>query len=178
MTKSTLLKFFHAKNALTGLKDLTFVWSDKGLCAVRFDPPSTLKNDAYLKRYFSPFTLVQANAAQIAAAEAWLQQYAAGEVPKATFEFDLHGSEFQRAVWKALQQISYGKTFSYGEIARRIKRPKASRAVGAACGANPVGLVIPCHRVIGSSGALTGFGGGMPLKARLLSFEGSQAKAS
>jgi len=90
-------------------------------------------------------------------------------------EFDLplapEGTVFQRRVWRSLQEIPYGKTWSYGELARRIGNPKASRAVGAANGANPLPIVIPCHRVIGSDGTLTGFGGGLPTKQALLSLE-------
>jgi O-6-methylguanine DNA methyltransferase len=90
-------------------------------------------------------------------------------------EFDLPldplGTRFQLSVWRALQEIPYGETRSYQGIARRIKKPRAVRAVGAANGANPLSLVVPCHRVIASSGGLGGYGGGLPLKARLLAME-------
>lgn len=90
-------------------------------------------------------------------------------------EFDLplapEGTAFQRAVWRQLQEIPYGGTISYGELARRIGNAKASRAVGAANGANPIPIVIPCHRVIGADGTLTGFGGGLPIKQALLALE-------
>ena len=93
-------------------------------------------------------------------------------------EFDLPlapgGTEFQRAVWHQLQGIPYGETIAYGELARRVGNPKASRAVGAANGSNPIPIVIPCHRVIGSNGKLTGFGGGLPIKKVLLSLEAQQ----
>lgn len=92
-------------------------------------------------------------------------------------DFDLplapEGTEFQRAVWKRLQGIPYGHTISYGELARRVGNPKASRAVGAANGANPIPIVIPCHRVIGANGKLTGFGGGLSVKEALLRLEDS-----
>jgi len=84
---------------------------------------------------------------------------------------NLSGTEFQVSVLHALQDIPYGETTSYGEIARRIGRPKAVRAVGAANGRNPLPIVVPCHRVIGSGGALTGFGGGLPTKEALLRLE-------
>jgi len=83
----------------------------------------------------------------------------------------LDGTPFQRKVWRALQDIPYGETISYGEVARRIGRPSASRAVGAANGRNPIPIVIPCHRVIGSNGSLTGFGGGLAIKEALLALE-------
>jgi methylated-DNA-[protein]-cysteine S-methyltransferase len=83
------------------------------------------------------------------------------------------GTPFQRAVWRALRDIPCGTTISYGELARRIGRPRAVRAVGLANGANPVGIVVPCHRVIGSNGALTGYGGGIERKRWLLAHEGA-----
>ena len=81
------------------------------------------------------------------------------------------GTEFQRRVWEELRRISYGETISYGELARRIGMPAASRAVGAANGRNPLAIVVPCHRVIGADGTLTGYGGGLPAKQALLSLE-------
>ena len=82
------------------------------------------------------------------------------------------GTPFQMEVWRELQEIPYGTVISYGELARRIGRPKASRAVGAANGLNPIPIVIPCHRVIGSNGKMTGYGGGVPIKEALLKLEG------
>ena len=93
-------------------------------------------------------------------------------------QFDLPlapaGTEFQRGVWRRLQEIPYGETISYGELAKRVGNPKASRAVGAANGQNPIPIVIPCHRVIGANGKLTGFGGGLPTKEALLALEARQ----
>jgi len=103
-----------------------------------------------------------------------LREYFAGE--RTTFSLTLkpEGTDFQRAVWAELQNIPYGETISYKELADRIGRPKAVRAVGAANGANPIPIIIPCHRVIGNDGSLTGFGGGLPLKKRLLELESRQ----
>ena len=100
-----------------------------------------------------------------------LASYFAGELK--TFELDLSpiGTDFQRSVWLALTEIPYGETWSYGQLAKYIQRPKASRAVGAANGRNPIPVIIPCHRVIGSSGKLTGFGGGLQTKEFLLCLE-------
>jgi methylated-DNA-[protein]-cysteine S-methyltransferase len=100
-----------------------------------------------------------------------LRSYFAGK--RRDFDFPLvpRGTEFQRVVWTALRQIPFGETTTYGEIARTIARPDAVRAVGAANGANPIPIVIPCHRVIGSNGSLTGFGGGLPAKRWLLDHE-------
>ncbi|OII62526.1 cysteine methyltransferase [Streptomyces sp. CC53] len=85
----------------------------------------------------------------------------------------LHGTPFQRAVWERLRTIPYGETRSYGELAEQLGNPAASRAVGLANGRNPVGIIVPCHRVVGADGALTGYGGGLDRKRRLLAFESS-----
>jgi methylated-DNA-[protein]-cysteine S-methyltransferase len=81
------------------------------------------------------------------------------------------GTDFQKRVWNALMRIPYGATSTYGQVAQDMGSPRAVRAVGSACGANPIGIIIPCHRVIGSDGGLVGYGGGMPLKRRLLALE-------
>src|ERR1051325_6854436 len=97
-----------------------------------------------------------------------LRAYFAKELE--TFELTLapEGTDFQQSVWNELCGIPYGETISYGELAKRVGNPKASRAVGAANGQNPIPIIIPCHRVIGSDGKLTGFGGGLPIKEKLL----------
>jgi O-6-methylguanine DNA methyltransferase len=101
-----------------------------------------------------------------------LTEYLEGRRRAFDLPLELHGSEFQKEVWRAVERVPYGYTASYGEIASLVGRPKASRAVGAANGANPIPIVIPCHRVIGSDGSLIGYGGGLPLKRRLLALEG------
>lgn len=107
------------------------------------------------------------------ATERQLAEYFAGTRREFDLPLAAAGTEFQLAAWQALQAIPYGLTISYGELARRIGRPRAVRAVGAANGANPIPIVIPCHRVIGADGRLTGFGGGLPVKRRLLELEGA-----
>jgi len=102
---------------------------------------------------------------------AQLTEYFAGTRSEFNLKLAPNGTPFQLAVLKALQKIPYGQTCSYGEVATRIGRPKAVRAVGAANGRNPLPIVIPCHRVIGSNGSLTGFGGGLPTKRFLLDLE-------
>jgi methylated-DNA-[protein]-cysteine S-methyltransferase len=101
-----------------------------------------------------------------------LGEYFAGARTQFDVALDFDGTEFQRAVWQALLTIPYGETRSYGDIARQIGRPKAVRAVGAANGRNPISIIAPCHRVIGASGELTGFAGGMRAKETLLTIEG------
>ena len=100
-----------------------------------------------------------------------VEEYGAGERVEFDVELAASGTEFQRTVWNALLAIPYGETRSYGEIARAIGQPQAARGVGAANGANPIGLIVPCHRVIGADGSLTGYGGGLPLKRALLAHE-------
>lgn len=100
-----------------------------------------------------------------------LEAYFEGKLKNFTLQLTPEGTPFQRRVWQALQKIPYGKTVSYGEIAKAIGKPQASRAVGAANGQNPLSIVIPCHRVIGSTGQLVGYGGGLRIKETLLSLE-------
>ena len=100
-------------------------------------------------------------------AEAELREYFAGARREFTVPLALSGTEFQRGVWKELCNIPYAQTWSYVELARRIGKPQASRAVGAANGRNPVPIIVPCHRVIGATGQLTGYGGGLPRKKML-----------
>ena len=105
-----------------------------------------------------------------------LDAYFAGELGRLDeISWRTAGTEFQRSVWQALTRIPVGETRSYGELAAAIGRPKAVRAVGAANGANPVSIVVPCHRVIGADGSLTGYGGGLPLKRKLLEHEAKVA---
>jgi len=105
-----------------------------------------------------------------------LQRYFSGERVQFSCPLDLRGTPFQVKVWQELWRIPYGETRSYGQIACAVERPSASRAVGAANGANPIAIIVPCHRVIGSDGSLTGYGGGLPTKAWLLSLEGVSRK--
>ncbi|GLZ14815.1 methylated-DNA--protein-cysteine methyltransferase [Actinomadura sp. NBRC 104425] len=106
-----------------------------------------------------------------AAAAEQLKAYFAGELTTFDLPLALHGTPFQLRVWEALREIPYGETVSYGELAREIGRPTAARAVGLANGRNPISIIVPCHRVIGSTGGLTGYGGGLERKRFLLDFE-------
>jgi methylated-DNA-[protein]-cysteine S-methyltransferase len=109
----------------------------------------------------------------LARTRAQLEEYFAGS--RRTFDLPLspRGTAFQRAVWRALSAIPFGVTRTYGEIAAAVGKPSASRAVGAANGQNPIAIVVPCHRVIGADGTLTGYGGGLPIKEWLLRHEGA-----
>lgn len=107
-----------------------------------------------------------------------LDSYFTGELDNFDLPLAPQGTEFQQSVWQALREIPYGETWSYGQLAQHIGRPKASRAVGAANGVNPIPVIIPCHRVIGSSGKLTGFGGGLETKEYLLGLESERMAPS
>ena len=109
------------------------------------------------------------------AAAAQLADYFAGRSTRFELPLDLHGTPFQRGVWQALLGIDCGRTCSYGQLARQLGTPKALRAVGAAIGKNPVSVIVPCHRVIGHGGALTGYAGGVARKRALLALEGALA---
>jgi len=100
-----------------------------------------------------------------------LDAYFDGELTRFDLPLAPHGSEFQQRVWAALQEIPYGRTESYGELAERIGSPGGARAVGLANGKNPIGIIIPCHRVVGADGSLTGYGGGIERKKQLLDLE-------
>ncbi|MFJ7228632.1 methylated-DNA--[protein]-cysteine S-methyltransferase [Streptomyces tendae] len=107
--------------------------------------------------------------------EEQLEAYFTGELKDFTLGLRLNGTAFQRTVWAQLQKIPYGETRTYGELAAALGNPAASRAVGLANGRNPIGIIVPCHRVIGASGGLTGYGGGLDRKQRLLDFERGEA---
>jgi len=158
--------------APTPFGDFTVVGDDAALTAVHFPgetPPETGSWGAPVEVADHP--ILRHAAEQLSA-------FLAGE----RHEFDLplrpHGTDFQRQAWAALLQIPYGQTRSYREQAESVGRPTAVRAVGAANGRNPIPVVIPCHRVIGSGGALTGYAGGTPLKVRLLDLESGQVTLS
>jgi len=106
-----------------------------------------------------------------ARAETELKEYFAGQREQFELPLTFVGTPFQRSVWARLREIPYGTTISYGELADRLGNPGASRAVGLANGKNPIGIIVPCHRVVGSTGSLTGYGGGLERKRYLLDFE-------
>ena len=112
-------------------------------------------------------------AAQVERAASWLLDYFAGSKADYSGKLDLAGTDFQQAVWREISSIKHGQTLSYGDIAKRIGKPMASRAVGAAVGANPIPLIVPCHRVMGANGKITGYSGGdgIPTKRKLLALE-------
>lgn len=124
------------------------------------------------KRPRQPDDAWVADASGFEAVAAQLDAYFHGDLEVFDITFHLAGTDFQKSVWQALTQIPFGQTISYGELARRVGNPKASRAVGMANNANPIPIIIPCHRVIGANRSLTGFGGGLETKEFLLKHEG------
>lgn len=145
--------------------DLTLVASERGLTAILWE------NDNPRRVPLGPLSAVPDHPVLIAAGRQ-LTAYFAGELTRFDLPLDFRGTEFQRSVWTALLTIPFGETRSYADIARMIGRPDAVRAVGAANGRNPISIIAPCHRVVGSGGALTGFAGGLAAKRYLLALEG------
>jgi methylated-DNA-[protein]-cysteine S-methyltransferase len=143
---------------------LKLVASDKGLVAILWenDRPSRVRLGELVEDGGHP-VLVET--------ERQLGEYFAGRRREFSVALDMRGTRFQRDVWEALLAIPFGETRSYGQLARQLGNQRATRAVGAANGRNPVSIIVPCHRVIGSSGKLTGFAGGLDVKARLLNLE-------
>jgi O-6-methylguanine DNA methyltransferase len=148
--------------------------TDAALCAFEFwNPGRMARLDARLRRWFSPCEAADGDNHVIAQTSEWLDNYFSGHAAVDP-PLDMRGASFELRVWDALRRIPPGRTVSYGEIARQIGVPGASRAVGMANGANPIAIIVPCHRVIGSNGALTGYGGGLDRKAWLLNHERGQ----
>jgi methylated-DNA-[protein]-cysteine S-methyltransferase len=162
---------YRFKTMFSPVGELTLVASDTGLTAILWenDDPERVRLGTMVRDGDDPI---------LVAAEQQLHAYFAGTLIAFTVPLDFQGTDFQKSVWAALLTIPFGETRSYGEIARQIGRPSASRAVGAANGRNPISIIAPCHRVIGSNGALTGFAGGLEAKASLLAIEGREARVA
>ncbi|MET0310039.1 MAG: methylated-DNA--[protein]-cysteine S-methyltransferase [Sphingomonas sp.] len=155
---------FSYKTMASPVGELKLVASNRGLSAILWenDDPARVRLGPQVEDPAHPI-LVEA--------ERQLRAYFAGTLKAFTVPLDFHGTEFQKSVWAALLAIPYGETRSYAEIARAVGRPTAFRAVGAANGRNPISIIAPCHRVIGTNGALTGFAGGLKAKELLLGLE-------
>jgi methylated-DNA-[protein]-cysteine S-methyltransferase len=146
----------------TTVGSLTLEGDDRALTRVGFDASRAPQGDAKA----------------VAAAAIQLEQYFAGERTEFDLHVELDGTEFERRVWDEVRAIPYGQTATYAEIARRIGRPGASRAVGRANGRNPLAVIVPCHRVVGSDGSLTGYAGGIAMKRALLDLEQGQRRVA
>ena len=144
--------------------------TDKGLCAILLgDSPQAVTRE--LRERF-PAARLTPDAARVAPALRQVIDLVAGRRSALDLPLDPAGTEFQQRVWRAIAQVPAGETTSYGEIAKRLGCPKAVRAVGAAIGRNPLIVVVPCHRIVGAGGALTGYAGGLDRKRALLTLEG------
>jgi methylated-DNA-[protein]-cysteine S-methyltransferase len=162
MAEKTTVYFSRIHSSVVG--PLLLAATEEGLRYVQFDrgkPPAPGKNEVWIESpdYLRPYELQ-------------LDAYFRGELREFTCRLDLVGTQFQKDCWQALLRIPYGKTCSYAEIARAIGRPNAFRAVGQANHDNPLAIVVPCHRVLGANGTLTGYGGGLSTKEKLLRLEG------
>lgn len=156
---------YHAKIIATPVGDLTLIASHQGLSAILWE------NEGSQRVPLKPVSRDDQHPI-LCETERQLREYFAGQRQQFDLPYDTVGTEFQKKVWQALITIPFGETRSYRQIAEQIGHPKAVRAVGAANGKNPLSIVAPCHRVIGSNGKLTGFAGGLPVKAFLLELEG------
>lgn len=163
MRKLPITPYVH-KSVVSPVGRLTLIGNRDGLAAVLWpnDRPGRVRLQSAREDGRHP--VLQEAAKQLA-------EYFAGKRRVFTLKLNMQGTPFQKKVWNALLTIPFGETRSYAEIARAIGRPTAARAVGAANGRNPMSIVAPCHRVVGSDGALTGFAGGLVVKARLLKLE-------
>lgn len=171
------MEVFHSTVFVSPIGPLFLAASERGLVALEFDRrlpgqqtirpnPRDLRGESKDRRFQDSFSMMGRYVGE-------LEEYFAGQRREFTFPLDLRGTEFQVACWRALQQIRYGETRTYADIARAVGRPRGFRAVGMANNRNPIAIVVPCHRVIASDGTLCGYGGGLDLKRKLLELEGA-----
>ncbi|WP_102347611.1 methylated-DNA--[protein]-cysteine S-methyltransferase [Bacillus sp. Marseille-P3661] len=158
---------------------LTIVTTDKGICNIEFGRIEGIRSilDAWVKKYFLKSELSH-NPEKLSQTINQLSQYFYGERNEFNLPIDLYGTSFQKKVWNELCKIKYGTTKSYKDVAQSIYAPKAVRAIGTAIGRNPVPILVPCHRVIGSNGSLVGYNGGLDKKEKLLMIEKSLKQSS
>jgi O-6-methylguanine DNA methyltransferase len=156
----------------SSLGEIRIASTEKGVCKIALPKKSKEDFFRWLEAHFSPQNVIE-DKSKNEGVLAELESYLAGELREFESPLDLRGTEFQMKVWKELSIIPYGATCSYRDIAERIGHPRAYRAVGAANRANPIPIIVPCHRVIGQDGSLTGYGGGLTMKERLLRLEGA-----
>lgn len=164
--RATKQHFYKTLNSPVGA--LKLVAADDGLAAILWenDKPGRVRLNIIGRADDHPVLIEAARQ---------LDEYFAGKRMAFSLKLDFAGTEFQRSVWEALLTIPFGETRTYGQIAKQIGQPTAVRAVGAANGRNPISIVAPCHRVIGSTGKLTGFAGGLAVKAQLLALEAANS---
>jgi O-6-methylguanine DNA methyltransferase len=157
----------------TRVGELLVAVGESGVCRISFPVELMGKWYPWFDRYFAQIPKAGQHAL-IDEVERQIEAYLSGTSKSFDLPFDLRGTEFQLSVWNRLLDIPYGSTVTYGELAKEIGIPGGSRAIGGATGANPLPLLVPCHRVVGLGGNLVGFGGGIALKERLLELEGAR----
>lgn len=169
MTKSLYVTFFQ-----TPLGSMIGVASNRGLCALEFIESRRLNLlSVRLNQWYSTYTMIESSSSVLETSHDWLSHYFSGNfLNLGSLPLDVKGTSFECEVWDTLLEISPGMTATYGQIAQQVGRQNGARAVGAAIGRNPVSLIVPCHRVVGSSGSLVGYGGGLERKEWLLYHEG------
>lgn len=158
----------------THIGQLTVVKNERGVCFIGLPSVTIDLVQAWANRHF-PGESLRPGPAPFERERRELREYAEGRRTTFTFPLDHHNTPFSLQVLEEVGRVPYGKTASYGAIARRVGRPRSARAVGRAMATNPLPLVIPCHRIVGSGGSLTGFGGGLALKKELLRLESHRA---
>jgi O-6-methylguanine DNA methyltransferase len=162
----------HTSELSTPVGPMLALATDRALCALEFGTRTRLDRlGTRLRRWYGPYEIADGDTPALAAVRRWLADYFNGVCGPIDVTLDLRGARFECAVWTALRRIPAGRTTTYGAIARELGSPGASRAVGLANGANPVAIIVPCHRVVGANGSLTGYGGGLSRKAWLLDHE-------
>jgi AraC family transcriptional regulator of adaptative response/methylated-DNA-[protein]-cysteine methyltransferase len=166
----------HFTTLRCGLGWLLVARTRRGVCRLRFGD-SAQELAAALREEF-PWAELREDEVGLAACVSALERYLDGRSRKLELSLDVRGSQFQRRVWDAIRAIPYGQTRSYGQLARSIGRPTAARAVAGACGANPVALLVPCHRVVGSGGETGGYRWGVKRKESLLELERKESDDS
>ena len=154
----------YATTIQTVLGQLNLLATQHGVCWIGIPGASLEEGLAWTKKKFSVNKVLQEKNTFLSQAAEQLRSYCAKESNTFSCALDMHGTEFQKSVWRSMQEIPFGVTTTYGIIAKSIGLPRASRAVGAAIGANPLPIIVPCHRVIGSNGTLTGYRGGLEVK--------------
>lgn len=175
-------KFLYKAHFKSPLGDLLAIASNKGLISLSFEEANAYAY-ARIKQYYPDLTLLDEgglkNCNHLLETKNWLKSYflKSKNLPPLPL-MDIQGSPFAKNAWKALLKVKLGQTQSYGTIAKKLKNPKASRAIGQIVGANPIVIIIPCHRIIGSNGTLTGYGGGLRRKIWLLEHEGLSVNSS
>jgi O-6-methylguanine DNA methyltransferase len=167
------MEIVHTAEVDTAIGSCRIASTEKGLAYVELPHASGWGLGGWLRRCVPGADLVQAFAPNRVAV-AQIREFLEGKRAEFDIPLDLRGTEFQQQVWSAVLEIPYAETRTYQDVARSVGRPRASRAVGGAVSANPVPLVVPCHRVVAAAGKLGGFGGGLDLKARLLAMERSR----